>query len=283
MLGSLAMALVCALAPISAQIAVLGAFISILGGLFVSYMEQEAERDQQRNETLEKLAIPLALASEHDLYEQYLAICHGLTQLAQQTDLILRDIALLKLASVAGQIESLAGGSVVFAGTETWRTVYEKILRSPDIKGYRSIAWVRCKDYWQDAPGRQSMQINFDAAHRGLHIERILILPHDLWPKGRHLPTEEILPWVQEQHDHGIWLLLVREADISSEIDLLVDLGIYGDRAMGVQELDERARTLRFVLQFDSQSIRLAKDRWERLAVYATSFRRLLDQSAANG
>jgi len=52
---------------------------------------------------------------------------------------------------------------------------------------------------------------------------------------------------------------------------------------MGVQEVDERARTLRFVLQFDPQAIRLAKDRWERLALYATSFRSLLDQSPANG
>ena len=41
LVGSLAMALVTTFAPLPAQLAVLGAFISILGGLFVSYLEQE--------------------------------------------------------------------------------------------------------------------------------------------------------------------------------------------------------------------------------------------------
>src|SRR4051812_10609932 len=50
LVGSLTMALVCAFAPPPAQLAVLGAFISILGGLFVGYMQQERERDERRNE-----------------------------------------------------------------------------------------------------------------------------------------------------------------------------------------------------------------------------------------
>jgi hypothetical protein len=281
LIGSLVMALVCALTPFSAQLAVLGAFISILGGLFVSYLSQEDERERRRNQVIERLAIPLTLASDHELYRQYLAICRGLTKLAGQADFILHDLALLKLASVAGQIESLAAGTVIFAGTETWRTVYEKILRSPDIKQYHSIAWVRSKEYWHDLPGRQSMQVNFEAAHRGLHIERIAILPEGLWPRERPLPAESILPWLREQHDHGIWLKLIRESDLDTETDLLVDFGIYGDRAVGTQELDERGRTLRFTLEFDAQAVRLAKDRWERLALYSTSFRSLLEQPSA--
>jgi hypothetical protein len=278
LLGSLTMALVSALAPLPAQIAVLGALVSILGGLFLSYLDQEDERERRRNEAVEQLSVPLALAPDHDLYDRYLAICRGLTVLARQEDPILRDIAVLKLASVAGQIESLAGGTVVFAGTEAWRTVYEQILRSPDLREYRSVAWVRTKDYWQDQPGKQSMNENFEAAHRGVLIERLVILRDDLWPRGQLLPSEEILPWIQAQHDHGLYLRLVRESDLASEPDLAADLGIYGRRAVGVQELDERSRTLRFTLTFDAPTVRLAGDRWQRLSLYAASFRSLLDQ-----
>jgi len=279
LLGSLAMALVSALASLPAQVAVLGAFVSILGGLFLSYLDQEDDRERQRNEVLEKLSVPLALAPDHELYGQYLGICRALTQLAGQVDPILRDIAILKLAFVAGQIESLASGTVVFAGTEAWRTVYEKILRSPELREYRSVAWVRTKDYWQDQPGRQSMNENFEAAHRGVLIDRIIILRDELWPRGQLLPSEEILPWIHGQHDHGLRVRLVHESDLAAEPDLLSDVGVYGDRAIGVQELDERSRTLRFTLTFDSQAVRLAGDRWQRLLLYATSFRNLLDQA----
>src|SRR5262249_40526094 len=42
-------------------------------------------------------------------------------------------------------------------------------------------------------------------------------------------------------------------------------------------------RTVRFVLHFDPQTIRLARDRWQRLALYATPFRNLLDQATSKG
>ena len=52
-----------------------------------------------------------------------------------------------------------------------------------------------------------------------------------------------------------------------------------GDRATGVQELDDQSRTLRFILHFDPQNIRLARDRWTRLLLYTTSYADLLDQT----
>ena len=173
LVGSLAMALVATFAPLPAQIAVLGAFVSILGGLFISYLEQEEDRDRRRTETIQRLAIPLALAPEVDLYPLYLSYCRTLTSLAEQTDPLLREIAALKLASVNAQIESLAAGTVVFAGTETWRAVYEQLLAGESVREYRSVAWVRSRNYWQDAPGRQSMRANFEAVHRRVLIERI--------------------------------------------------------------------------------------------------------------
>jgi hypothetical protein len=47
------MALISAFGPLPAQIAVLGAFISILGGLFLSYLEQNDQREEERAEALE--------------------------------------------------------------------------------------------------------------------------------------------------------------------------------------------------------------------------------------
>jgi hypothetical protein len=272
------MALVCAFGPPAAQLAVLGALLSILAGLFLSYLEQEDERDRRRGELLQRLAIPLTLAPEHELYDQYVAFCDALTHLAARMDPILREIAVLKLASVGKEITALADGTVVFSGTESWRTVYEKLLKSPDIIKYQSVAWIRTKEYWQDTPGRQSMQANFEAVRRGLLIERTIILREELWPVDQSLPDTAIRPWIEEQHNQGMWVTLVRESQLAVEPDLLADFGIYGDRAVGMQELDERCRTVRFVLQFDPHAVRMARDRWERLTLFAIPYRELLDR-----
>lgn len=283
MAGSLTMALVCALAPPAAQLAVLGALVSILGGLFVAYMGQEAERDRRREELLEQLSVPLTLAAEPDLYGQYRDVCRALLDLAARPDPVLRGIAVLKLASVAGQIRALAGGEVVFAGTEAWRTVYERLLTSPDIRAYRSVAWVRVPGYWQDPPGRQSMRANYDAVRRGALVERVIVVHDDLWPSGIPLPAGDVLAWVEEQHRHGVWVTLVRESQLAGEPDLLLDWGVYGDRAVGVQELDEHGRTVRFVLRFDPAAVRLALDQWDRLALFAVSYQSLLDRLPPSG
>jgi len=282
-LGSLIMALVAAFGPLSSQLAILGSFISILGGLFLSYLGQDEQREKQRTDVLESLSVPLFLASDPELYQQYQEICRTLTALARKADPILRGIALLKLTSVAEQIDKLAEGKVVFSLTEEWRTVYEQLLVSPDVRQYRSVAWVRTAEYWQDEPGRQSMRVNFEAAHRGVLIERIILIRDELWPREQLLPSPAILPWILEQHHHGLWISLVRESELAREVDLLVDMGIYGDRAVGVQELDERSRTLRFTLELNGQTVRLADARWQRLLLYGKSLRSLLDQSPSRG
>lgn len=278
-IGSLVIALVCAFGTLPAQIGVVGASVSILAGLFLSYLEQEAERDARLAGSLQQLAVPLALASHPDLYREYLGFCDALSLLAMQDDPILREIATLKSASMRQEITSLADGTVIFAGTETWRTVYEKLLSSPDIKEYQSVAWVRTPHYWQDLPARQSMQANFEALVRGLLIERTIVVRDELWPHDNPLPPGPLGDWIEEQHNHGIWICLVRESQVSDEPDLLADFGIYGDRAVGTQETDERGRTVRFVLQFDQQAIRLARERWHRLQLFATPVRQILDRT----
>ena len=274
--GSLAMSLVCIFAPLPAQIGALGASLSILSGLFVSYIEQEAEREHRQATLLEKLKIPLALAPEHELFEKYDEFSAALSDLAKQIDPVLRQYALLKLASITEEVRSLASGRVVFSSTETWRTVYEDLLHSPALKTYKSVAWVKSRGYWQDQPGRQSMRVNFEAAQRGVAIERIIVLGSSLWGPGEILPVPEVRRWIEEQHERGVKVSLVRESEVGGEADLLCDFGIYGDRATGIQELDEQSRTLRFILLFDKPNIKLAHDRWARLSLYATSYADLL-------
>src|SRR5229473_7716496 len=158
--GSLTMSLVCTFAPVPAQIGALGACLSMLSGLFISYVEQEEERERCQAALLEKLKIPLALAPEHELFEKYDAFSTALSELAKQIDPVLRQYALLKLASITEQVRSLASGKVVFSSTETWRTAYEDLLQSPAVKTYKSVSWVKTRGYWQDQPpGRQSMRV----------------------------------------------------------------------------------------------------------------------------
>lgn len=270
--GSVLMGLVAALGTPAAQLAMIGCFVSILGGLFLSYLGQDEERERQRNTVLGSLSTPLALAAEPELFRLYQSLCEGLTAVARQPDGILRDTTVQKLASVTEQVADLASGRIVFALTEGWRTVYERLLLSPKLRVYRSVAWVHTPDYWQDPPGRQSMRINFQAAARGVSIERVVILPENLWPADAPLPVSTILPWIEEQCRHGLSVSLVRESEAGREPDLLIDTGIYGGEAVGEQELDEHSRTLRFTLDLDPQAVRAAEDRWRRLALYATPF-----------
>jgi len=57
-LGSVVMALVTAFAALPTQLAVLGAFISILGGLFLSYLGQEGQREKERAAAIQSLSVP---------------------------------------------------------------------------------------------------------------------------------------------------------------------------------------------------------------------------------
>ncbi|HTN03641.1 MAG TPA: hypothetical protein VL132_17245, partial [Planctomycetaceae bacterium] len=73
--GSTLMALVSTFGPLPAQLGILGAFVSILGGLFFSYLGQEEQRERDRAEAIQSLSVPLALSADRELYQQYQKIC----------------------------------------------------------------------------------------------------------------------------------------------------------------------------------------------------------------
>jgi len=226
-----------------------------------------------------QLETPFLLARDADMFQRYQDVSESLLIASRNPDPIYREIALEHFDELNRKATTIAEGTFVFEGTETWRIVYERLLRSPGLHLYRSVAWVKNANYWQDEPGRKSMAVNFELheAER-LNIERIAIIADELWLEGEVWPEELVCQWLHEQHARGIWIKFVRESALAHEPDLIADIGIYGSRALGIQELDEQCRTVRFTLTFDFASVSAAEERWKRLSIYAESFANYLDR-----
>ena len=261
--------------PAGGLVAVVGLLVSVLLGMAV------AQRQRHRAATGESsvLETPLQLAPDRPLFERYQELAESLLAISRNNDPIFRDIALEHLDEIINQAAAIAGGTFVFEGTETWRIVYERLLRSPGLQLYRSVAWVKNAKYWQDEPGRKSMAVNFELheAER-LNIERIAIIADELWPPGEVWPAASVLDWLFEQHRRGIWVKFVLQSALAQEPELLADIGIYGSRALGIQQLDEQCRTVRFTLAFDFDQVTAAEERWNRLSIYAESLADYLDR-----
>lgn len=224
------------------------------------------------------LETPLILAQDKLLIERYKWLSDSLLRIRWRQDPIYRSVAFEQLDELVGRLREVSEGRITYQGTETWRLVYDQLLKSPGLVEYRSVAWIRTAEYWQDEPGRQSLKANLKLHESGqVNVERITILADALWPSDDQMPTERIRQWFHQQHARGIWLRLVRESQLEGEPELLQDLGIYGSRAVGFQHLDDRARTVSFQLDFNLDTVLEVEDRWKRLKVYSTSYADLLD------
>ncbi len=272
--GTALILLVAFFAPQSLHTALLGLLLLVV--LTVLWVRKPG----RETSTIELLETPMSLAKDEEVFGLYARMAEALQGISAHRDPILRDLALHRTEQAAAELAAVAHGRIVFVGTETWRVAYERLLRSSGLHLYRSVAVIKTGGYWQDEPGRQSMQVNFEMMDQGtLNIERIAIISDDLWSADERFPVEPIRTWVEEQHNHGLWIKLVRQSAVASEPQLIVDLGIYGNRAVGVQEVDDLGRTVRFTLAFDFEKVLAAEQRWERLGVYATSYRKLLDRA----
>lgn len=235
-------------------------------------------QDRTRLESDHAIDLPFAIAHDKEIYEEYLAIARSLKRISQIPDPVFREAALQQIAAGKSELQKVAEGTLTFEGTESWRIIYEALLRSQHVYLYRSVAWVKSAHYWQDEPGKQSTQFSLRLVDdQRLNIERIVILSDSVWPAGQPLPIEPLLGWISEHHRHGVWIKLVRESTIENETDLLSDFGIYGSHAVGEQVLDDQCRTIRFILQFNLAAVEAAEKRWQRLAIYSKAYRDLLD------
>lgn len=257
-------------------------FVCVVVGLLVCVLLWLPAEKQPGDENLlnpSLLEAPFRLANDTTVFEQYRRVTDSLLTVSRHSDPIYREIAVEQLDESIRQLATIADGTFVFEGTETWRIVYERLLRSPGMHLYRSVAWVKNANYRQDEPGRKSMAVNFELHDtEKLNIERIAIIADELWPIGDVWPTEVLWQWLHEQHAHGIWIKYMRASSLALEPDLIGDIGNYGSRALGIQELVESCRTMRFTLTFDFGQVRAAEDRWKRLSVYAESWSSYLDR-----
>ncbi len=273
--GFLLIGLVAALAPPALQWAILAGVILFLLTRVVTLSDALGTLIEQAD----LLRLPLAIAKDQRLLEISRRMGVAIQEIGSQFDPICRTLALTRLEQIERELGQIAQGRFVFSGTETWRVPYEQLLRSQGLYRYRSVAVVKTANYWQDEPGRQSTLVNCDVAQSGaVTIERIVVLADSLWPRHERFPMEPILHWLKQQARAGVQLKLVRQSVIDEEPDLIADYGIYGNRAVGFQEIDDRGRTIQFTLTFDMTELLAAEARWERLSIYAGSFPEGLDQ-----
>lgn len=272
---SLAGGVIALLAPAAVALALLAVLVSLSVGLsLAAFASIRSTGDQPK-----LLQLWLELARDRDVSKMQMLISEALSQIANRGDPIFRRVALQRLQSVGQQCQLLGEGTIEFSSTESWRIVYEELLRSPGLHLYRSVAYIESRQYWQDDPGRQSTMLNLELQDSGVvSIERTAIVADHLWDEGSLFPVDPIHSWLDQQHRHGIWIRLLRESAVGADTDLLGDFGIYGNRATGTQIADPTGKTVRFLLSFDFDKVVQAEQRWERLAVYARPYRDLLEQ-----
>jgi len=224
--------------------------------------------------------VTLAVAGDAAAFGIFQSLGLSLRATSGNQDPIYRELALERFRRLSDEAAAVAAGRIEFIGTEAWRRAYEQLLRSRGLYRYRSVAYARTPNYWQDEPGRQSMSVNYEMTENGLLIERVVIVPDAFWPVGEMEPVEPFAKWLDAQVRNGIWISVVRDSMLVGDPDLLTDFGLYGNRAVGFQQVDDQGRTVRFSLSFDFGELLAAERRWDRLAVYAIRYEKLLDRSA---
>ncbi len=121
-----------------------------------------------------------------------------------------------------------------------------------------------------------------EAAHGGLLVERVLILPDALWPEDRLLPTEAVRGWIEEQHNHGLWLVLIRATAARAISAPPADGGVIDRRLQWVRERDPATEIVTLRVSAASEAVAEATRHWGRLSERGIPYRDLLDRAEAN-
>jgi len=274
------MLLTCGVAvPISGSLHTATVYIAVVATLLAAVALVVWTRLERLMLADELPGMTLAVAGDAAAFSLFQSLGRSLRGMSANQDPIYRELALDRMRRISEEASAVAAGRIEFVGTEAWRQAYEQLLRSRGLYRYRSVAYARTPNYWQDEPGRQSMRINYETAASGLMIERIVIVPDAFWPVGELEPVEPFAKWLDAQVTGGVWIAVVRDSLLEGDPDLLTDFGLYGNRAVGFQQVDDHGRTVHFSLSFDFGELLAAERRWDRLQVYATSYERLLEKN----
>ena len=204
------------------------------------------------------------------------AALKNLPTVANGVSIVFEEQVAIRLAGFGRQLDEFNQLSLSFQATETWRTVYQKILETCETRRYLSVALIKSDDYWRDEPGKASLDFNYRLLDYGFTIQRIFIVDPFFWPPSAKTPAKETLDWIVAQDNRGVITSLVRLTDLQYESDLVCDIGIYGNDAVGKQVTDFDGKTVRFELHFDPARIKEAENTWNRIQLYAVNLDELL-------
>jgi len=222
------------------------------------------------------LHLPMALARDENLFSYFIKYSDSLLDISYIPDPVFRQAAINQLESIYKLLLGLGQGTLVFDNTESWRLIYEQLLVSKPVYRYRSVAWIKDEQYWQDEPGRQSLQLNLNLARSGkVSIDRICIIHDVCWLHSGSILSPILRSWIEKQAQAGVVIKIIRESALSQETDLVCDFGIYGDHVIGHQITEEHLGNSRFVLQFDFDAVAVAESKWKRLQSYAVEVDKL--------
>jgi len=269
-IGGLILGFTFALADLRMQLAAVGVYVTLLLGLVVAVLIRAVSVDATMRENNE---ISQRIAQNPRVRKFYDETIEPLSRAFKIDDNVFGSLVEEKLTDFQNELSTeLSTGRISFPA-EAFRVTYADILNQPDIKEYRSVAWVKSEDYWQDQAGKSSIRFNFDLLQKGVGIERIFIVREAVWD------STKIKNWIRQQRDYRvkidgkqtenrIRIAVASEGRIPAEENLIEDYGIYGDRAVGVQNIDDKCKTTTFDLYFDKAKIAKAKRSFEKLKVH---------------
>jgi len=167
-----------------------------------------------------------------------------------------------KVRELLRQLADASRGCIEYAGGETWRKEWQLLLGHKRGTKYLSVAWVKSPEYWSDPAGQESFAFCRTAS---LDTTRIYVLRdpcHD---------DPEVCRMVLDDYGSKVKVFVVLEDVVkASDEQLLADFGVYGTRAVGYQDLDDRCRTRTFKFYFDEEQCEAARERFNGLKLYAT-------------
>jgi hypothetical protein len=265
-IGGLLLGFAFVLTDLRVQLATVGIYVTLLLGLVMATLIRVVSVDVAMSEAYE---ISQKIAQNPNVKEFYDSTIQPFCEIFAVKDDVFIDLVKSRLNEFRLQLATeFAMGTISFRA-EAWRVPYRNILNQPDMKVYKSVAWVKSEDYWQDQTGKSSIQFNYELIKSGKEIERIFIVRDSVWNSSK------IRNWIREQKDKGIKIAVAREGLIPVEEDLMYDMGIYGERAVGYQNLDENCRTTSFQLHFNKSRVEKANELFEKLKMHTLTLNEL--------
>jgi hypothetical protein len=165
-------------------------------------------------------------------------------EIDKNRNVVFHDLITDEFDEIYLKIENYSKGVIEYYG-ETWRNPWQKILEKDDVLFYYSVALVKSENYWQDNPGKSAIDFNKELAKRK-KIKRIFILWDSVWT------SDKIKQWIKSQKESGIEIAVIPKTELLSEENLLYDLGIYGNVAVGYQYFDSDCKTKKFEFHFNT-------------------------------